>query len=176
VLDHRHQHVLEAPGDMGPDGLALEGADEPARAGLGHRHREVVGPELRQPLGKGPGRQGGGEQPGACIGLDQAAEVFGKLQFSRAHVGVCSPVPPCTLELRESLQPQRGAGQIAAMLCGGWSHLHEQPAARVGRDVAQPGLAQPEAVCSDARRGVVVNGRSGVGRHEASVKRPSSDC
>jgi hypothetical protein len=81
------QQALEGARDMRPDRLALEGASQPARRALGDRHREVVGPEHHEPLGK---RACGGRSRGqvrAHVGLHEALEVLHQALIGAAGVG-----------------------------------------------------------------------------------------
>ena len=52
VAFDRQQHVIEPPEHMGPDRLGLEGARKGQYDGLVRRDREMVGPEMHQPLDK----------------------------------------------------------------------------------------------------------------------------
>jgi hypothetical protein len=83
MLSRRHQQLIEVAGDVGPDRFAFERADQPARCALGHRHREVIGPEQRQPFAERTLRGGSGAETRTQVGLHQFAKVIGELLFER---------------------------------------------------------------------------------------------
>ena len=54
MLLHREQQVREVAEHVRPDRFALERAGEPEHRDLVDGHREVIRPELRQPLDERP--------------------------------------------------------------------------------------------------------------------------
>jgi len=150
VRDRGQQQVLEAAHHMGPDRIGLEPRGQPDDQHLVHRHGEVVGPEVDEPLGKGGGRlQGAGHAgpDGGHVGLaafaqvgfaDPAALALG----GQAHGALLGQ--PGIDERRSTSRslPGRRQGLVALQ-------LRVQPAPRLLRwRFVRPG-AEPEAVRGD---------------------------
>ena len=141
----RDQQGLEAAGDVRPDRVALERADQAASRALEDRDGEVVGPEPLQPLGERPlGCRGGGEaRPG--IG-DQRCRDSGRRTPAR-------PVMPgggffawtrLFALFGDKAERGRRVEQAAAARRIGRADLRREPAFGVAADDAEIRLAQSE--------------------------------
>ena len=165
VGDRGAQQVFEAAGDVRADCFALEGADQAAGAGLGHRDGEVIGPEQGQAFSKRPIGERGCRQPRARVCQHQLAEVIAELLlrgglravrhgWRRGHGVGFTALAPLLHELGMAAQTVGGTGQRlarqAADLQRGRPDLARQPIAGVA---AQGGvelrLAETEAMRGD---------------------------
>ena len=136
VPDGGLQQSFEPSCDVGSYGIPLEGADQAAHGGLGHRAREVIGPEQGQAFGERPRRRGRRRQPGTLVCLNAGAELSLHGIGLRRHRGRCGRRHLARLALlagqREAAGQRRsGIGQVDARLCVGRADLRQQPAWRI---------------------------------------------
>ena len=155
VAQHRRmggrseQQRLERPGDVGPDRIALERTDQAARAALGERDREVIGPEQLQTLGeRTPGRDRGADAR-ARIGHDGLAVMAGE-QLLGGAAGRRIARGQSTFDFsRHQREPAAGVEQRLAARCIGRPDLRQQPGLRIGADVVERGFAEAKAMRRD---------------------------
>ena len=147
------QQLLERAGDVRPDGLALERADEPAHAALGERDGEVIGPEQLQPFGERAACRRRGQQPRPCIGNRHLAIVAGE-DLLGGHAGRRIARESALLGLGLDVgQRLRRAQQAGAAWLIGRADLRDQPGLRIGLRDIERRFAQAEAVHCDGSMG-----------------------
>ena len=153
----RKQQVLEAPEHLRADRFALIGARDPEHDGLVDRHREVVRPEVHEPLDEGAFAHYGRAEARLHFGeVDRPVPGAGTLDHARDRARRRGPAlrfAPVLAQLR-GLHEDRGRTFQGAPRREGWCaavKLRGQPAPRVRRHprkLARPG-AEPETVRRD---------------------------
>jgi hypothetical protein len=171
MADRRLQHVGEAAGDMRPDRLALEGADQAGQHRLvGDRHGEVVAPEPRQPLEERRPRLDRRQRPlphlvdieGAQLLAEPALDERLVLDRLLQRAGLLAARPkPCQL--------RRQGGRRRELVL--------KPTLRIAVDAREiAGLrAEAEAVDGDEGAGPCCCGHCRVHLPSASARLPSGD-
>ena len=140
--------VSNAAGDVRPDRLALEGADQAAHAALGDRDGEVVGPEQRS-------RSANGRRVATAVVRRERASA-GRSRGSGRR-SACSAAAPGHVAQRllavalggDQVERPAGVEQAVAARDIGRADLRQQPAARI---VADDARAWPRRGRSGGRR------------------------
>ena len=155
VAQHRRvrrrgeEQRLEAAGDVRPDGVALERADQAARAALQQRDREVVGPEHLQSLGERARRGGCGGQARTRVGSDDLAVVAGE-ELLGGHAGRRIPRLAAQLALGGDMRERAlGVEKPRAARRIGRADLRREPARRIATDDREIGFAETEPMRRD---------------------------
>ena len=154
----REQQLAEVAEHVRPDGLALEAAGEAAEQLLVDRDREVIGPELRQPLEERPlGRDRGGQPRGRFGNVDWLEKLrqpllHGVLRIvgdgAVARLLDLAPQAQCVGEdVDRGTQPGVGEPRRRA------AELRREPAAAVGSDGGEIAGAGPESEAIGGDRG-----------------------
>ena len=130
----RKQHVGEAAEHVRPDRLALERTGKAADEGAARRHREVVAPELHEPLDIGPLARSGGAQP--CLDLGEIDRVDALVEVL-AILGRALVAPRFDNERRHF----GAGGQIARERRRRTGELFQHRAARILRQCREFALA-----------------------------------
>jgi hypothetical protein len=138
----RQHHVVEAPGQVGADHLALEGVGEGRRHGVGEADAEELSPEPHESLA---------ERVGAVDGQQDGLRRLAMLVDPDLLAVAAQRLAALGFRFARRAQDRGRLGQGFERVGHGIAfELRKQPAARIVRDIGD--LPRPRAI-AEARRG-----------------------